>query len=321
MDRELGLVLGSMLLRHQVASVPLEELTTLIARLGAWPQDVAGLLPITRLLPELIRPELLFSYSMDWDNYGHGLVSFEEILERFSAATGGEWAPADLAASYDADTDAEVVTFTFRASRFRWEISHASGVAVTELRAAISGFAAQHLTGRVFQGEHCWYLPAALAGELAAFIKETSRTWPRSDQLAAIFRSVLPAPPDPGPAWPGIVWSEWMSVIDSVQEESSLERINDLASTGERPLHVLVKQTGQISHEILRKERLGVIADLIETYHADPLLRDAAGLTAFDHAAGAADLTQALSTSPSTDPAARYRGLWFTDLAGAPAIP
>jgi hypothetical protein len=56
MDRDLGQVLGSILLRHGVTSVPAEEVATQIDKLGAWPVDVAGVVPIDTHLTALIRP-------------------------------------------------------------------------------------------------------------------------------------------------------------------------------------------------------------------------------------------------------------------------
>jgi hypothetical protein len=306
MDRQLGKILGTILLRHKVASVPAEEIIGEIDQLHAWPADVAGLLPIKLLLWMLIREDLITTREMDWDDHGHDLITSEEILAQVSAATHGEWAPTDLTSTYDADADAEVVAFTFEGTQFRWEIPCGSGEAVTDLLSAFDDFAAEHdLTGRVFRFDigMSWYLPARLVEELTAFIEETRRAWPPADELVAIFRTVVPPPPDPGPSWAGRWQSVWSEAIDCLLDESSLEQINHLADSGERPLHALVLQTRQVGHAMLRRERCDVIEDLIGRYRADPHLRDASGSTAFDYADGDEDLIKALAVVPGSDEA------------------
>ncbi len=67
----------------------------------------------------------------------------------------------------------------------------------------------------------------------------------------------------------------------------------------------------------VRAERIGTVSELISSHGADPRLRDAAGLTAFDHAGDDAELAAALSVECSPWPG---DSLWFTSAAGEPAF-
>ena len=317
MNRELGRAFSRMLLHHEVASTPEAEVLDLVDRCG--PVDVAGLRPFSHLLHTLVQQELMISYEHDWDNYGHGLITVEQFLAKVSAATRGEWAPSDLACGYSDEDEAELVAFTFDGTEFHWEFVSTYGEVILDVVRTFDDFAADHLNGRAFnRGGVAWYLPKRLFGELTAFLEEVSWAWPLPDELVAIFRAVVPPPPAPDSdvsVW-GKPWSGWSDAISELQEESSLEHINGLASSGERPLHALVQQARQDTHQALREERLLLIPDLIQYYHADPRLPDAAGSTAFDHADGDDELIAALSVSPEPDANSRRWGLWFTDHTG-----
>ncbi|MGH3275250.1 MAG: hypothetical protein ACRDNZ_13120 [Streptosporangiaceae bacterium] len=330
MNVEDAQALGVALCAHGLASVPFAEVPALVAENR---MAVGDFVPFGTLWLGLMHRRTVCYDFQEVDDYGHALVPLEQIvgehLTRISEATGGEWVPAASAIGYDASGEGAFAEFEFAGERIRLCLELGSGDILDEVNKAFDGFAAQRLAGRLVEVDgmgidviQCCYLPVPVSGsgstpparltlegwlslpmaataELRPLRERATWAWPSADELTAMFRTVTVQPPDPGTLYQWELRDDlhtvWAATMELLTRESALLHVNIPDSRGDRPLHVLVTRTRELTEEVLRQERLELIHQLVVGFGADPHTRDAAGRTAFDCAAGDQGLAVALS--------------------------
>lgn len=243
----------------------------------------------------IIRPmNILLTYvpATRWVDYDYefiesGVISFPDLVRDYARATEGEWVPENLH-----ETDVQrangsyiLLDFEFRGYAFHWELHWSGGQALNECERAIHQFARHYLTGDFLyagglldQCTYLCYLPHGAIHAIHEIMQQVGQTWPTVDELVAWFQQEKKD---------RLHWEEqWATII----QHSDLLHVNDLSTTGARPLHTAVQEVlrGQLDE--------GVLPVLVGNYGAQPDLLDAAGKAAYDYATGNQHLIELLHT-------------------------